>query len=157
MVFNLARDRARTVVRNDFSHIGITPESTTRQDGQAASSSSREIRELKSEMSELKRLLKLSFDVQLDMQRALRQEIAALVANTWTEQSANLVRTTRTAEEGVCVICTENGVDSVLYQCGHMCACYTCAKTLMEKSLNCPVCRAPIKDVLRAYRVGLDK
>lgn len=108
-------------------------------------------------MNELKRLLKLSFDVQLDMQRALKQEIAALIAQTWSQSAGTeLVSSTRPATEGSCVICTESRIDSVLYQCGHMCACFACAQTLRDKELNCPVCRAPIKDIVRAYRVGLD-
>lgn len=147
---NLGRE-SRRIQRNDFSNLG-----TSGAQHQSAAAS-REIRDMKAQIDELRRLMKLSFDLQLEMQRSLKQEISALVARTWSHSaSAQLVTTTRAASEGSCVICTESSVDAVLYECGHMCACYVCAKTLKEKELNCPVCRAPIKDIIRAFRVGLD-
>lgn len=156
MVLNLGRNR-QTIPRNDFSHLGISTTNTRETPRSSASANARELRDLKSEMAELKSMLKLSFDVQLDMQRALRQEIASLVAGTWSRESADLAASTRvTRDAGSCVICTETSVDTVLYECGHMCACYGCARKLMQEALNCPVCRAPIKDVVRAYRVGLE-
>jgi len=57
-----------------------------------------------------------------------------------------------------CTVCYENSVDCVLYSCGHMCLCYGCAITLYRGGRNqggqglCPICRAPIRDVIRAYR-----
>ena len=51
-----------------------------------------------------------------------------------------------------CVICLENFSDSVLYQCGHMCVCYACGKHLLSLGSKCPMCRAPIKDIIRAYK-----
>jgi hypothetical protein len=157
LVLNLSREHG--VRRNDFSGLGLnnneTPEVNNRQP--TTSHHSREIRELKNEVTELKRMLKLSFEVQLDMQRSLKQEIAALIAGTWSQSaSASLVSKTRPSSEGSCVICTESSVDAIFYQCGHMCACYACAQSLLDRQHNCPVCRAPIKDILRAYKVGLD-
>lgn len=157
------------VARNDFSHLGVN---VTNEDDALDSASSlnetrvrrvvtsntREIRELKSEINELKSMLKLSFEVQLDMQRSLKQEISALIAGTFNNAtSSQLISSTRPANEGKCVICTDSAVDSVLYQCGHMCTCYVCSLNLKQKNHNCPVCRAPILDVLRTYRVGLQE
>lgn len=51
-----------------------------------------------------------------------------------------------------CLICLDNHSDSVLYQCGHMCVCYPCGRYLMSRGSKCPVCRAPIKDIIRAYK-----
>jgi hypothetical protein len=158
------------IQRNDFSHLGIGAGAANNVDIEDSASSytehrvqrsvlhnTREIRELKNEITELKSMLKLSFEVQLDMQRSLKQEISALIAGTFHNQAASqLVNSTRPANEGKCVICTEVDIDAVLYQCGHMCACYVCSLNLKQKNLNCPVCRAPIKDIVRTYRVGLD-
>ena len=47
------------------------------------------------------------------------------------------------AEE--CVICLEDGVDTVLYQCAHKCGHYAC----IEKVNKCPVCRGHIKAKIR--------
>jgi hypothetical protein len=115
--------------------------------------------ELRSEIAELRNLLKLSFDVQLDVQRSMRQEVAALVGavrahNPVSASSTQHVNTSRVAEEGQCVICTDRQVDSVFYQCGHMCACYMCSLSLKDQSHNCPVCRAPIRDIVRVFKAN---
>ncbi|XP_026115934.1 E3 ubiquitin-protein ligase NEURL1-like [Carassius auratus] len=55
-----------------------------------------------------------------------------------------------TGEE--CLICCERAVDSVLYACGHMCTCSVCGGKLMEMSSpSCPMCRSPIKDVIKIF------
>lgn len=52
-----------------------------------------------------------------------------------------------------CTVCYERETDCVLYSCGHMCLCYDCALTLYRGGRGlCPICRAPIRDVIRAYR-----
>ncbi len=85
------------IQRNDFSHLGINTinsnlytdlaenlDSASSQSGQQMTrnraalmnqTNAREIRELKSEVNEMKNLLKLSLEIQLDMQRGFRQEI----------------------------------------------------------------------------------
>lgn len=53
-----------------------------------------------------------------------------------------------------CSICYERSINSVLYMCGHMCMCYTCAiqQWRGKGGGHCPLCRAPIRDVIRIYR-----
>lgn len=53
-----------------------------------------------------------------------------------------------------CSICYERAVDCVLYMCGHMCMCYTCAiqQWRGKGGGHCPLCRAQIRDVIRIYR-----
>jgi protein neuralized len=53
-----------------------------------------------------------------------------------------------------CSICYERSIDSVLYMCGHMCMCYTCAiqQWRGKGGGHCPLCRAQIRDVIRIYR-----
>ncbi|XP_015592101.1 protein neuralized isoform X2 [Cephus cinctus] len=53
-----------------------------------------------------------------------------------------------------CSICYERNIDSVLYMCGHMCMCYPCAiqQWRGKGGGHCPLCRAPIRDVIRIYR-----
>jgi len=49
-----------------------------------------------------------------------------------------------------CVICSKP-VDSVLYRCGHMCVCNLCARHLKVGNQCCPLCRAPIDDIVRVF------
>lgn len=52
-----------------------------------------------------------------------------------------------------CLICCERTVDSVLYTCGHMCVCSVCGGKLTEMSNpSCPMCRSPIRDIIKIYR-----
>ncbi|XP_028816816.1 E3 ubiquitin-protein ligase NEURL1B [Denticeps clupeoides] len=54
---------------------------------------------------------------------------------------------------GECTICFDQEVDTVIYTCGHMCLCNDCGLKL-KKQINacCPICRRPIKDVIKTYR-----
>ena len=52
-----------------------------------------------------------------------------------------------------CTVCFEKAIDSAIYDCGHSCLCYDCAVACKNKEpALCPICRAPIRDVLRIYR-----
>lgn len=174
------------IERNDFSNLGIftapanqipdnLDSASTYQASQnaqalgqrqATASNSREIRALKSEIIELKNMMKLSFQLQLDMQRSLKQEISALISNSVNQKLASntnnqirfesRINSTQPSNEGSCIICTDGQVDTVLYKCGHMCTCYACSMTLKEAGRNCPVCRAPIVDILRSYKCNLE-
>lgn len=52
---------------------------------------------------------------------------------------------------GACVVCCEADVNTLFYQCGHLCSCARCAHMLMSRKSRCPICRAPIRDVVQAF------
>lgn len=56
-------------------------------------------------------------------------------------------------KSGECTVCFDQEVDTVIYTCGHMCLCHECGLKL-KKQINacCPICRRPIKDVIKTYR-----
>ncbi|XP_012718349.2 E3 ubiquitin-protein ligase NEURL1B [Fundulus heteroclitus] len=56
-------------------------------------------------------------------------------------------------KNGECTICFDQEVDTVIYTCGHMCLCNDCGQKL-KRQINacCPICRRPIRDVIKTYR-----
>ncbi|MBZ3872550.1 E3 ubiquitin-protein ligase NEURL1B [Sciurus carolinensis] len=57
------------------------------------------------------------------------------------------------SRNGECTVCFDGEVDTVIYTCGHMCLCHGCGLRLKRQSRACcPICRRPIKDVIKIYR-----
>ncbi|KAI0562498.1 hypothetical protein FGB62_59g16 [Gracilaria domingensis] len=117
------------------------------------------VKSLQQEVTVLKNVMSASFDLQLDIQRAIRQEVCAAMSRAGVKQVADSpscavqARTERVAKAGVCTVCLEKNVDCVLYACGHMCTCSLCARQLLSAGQKCPICRAPVRDVVRAFIV----
>lgn len=55
-------------------------------------------------------------------------------------------------QAALCQVCYFEEVDALFYKCGHVVACYTCAKQCAADSNGCPVCRKPIEAVVKMYR-----
>ncbi|XP_068322015.1 uncharacterized protein [Pyrus communis] len=102
-----------------------------------------QMEQLYREMSELRKVIKSCVDMQLVMQQSLKQEVHSGQAER--KRSANGL-----PKKGNCCICHEVKVDSLFYRCGHMCTCLKCAHELQWNSGKCPICRAPIVDVVKA-------
>ncbi|XP_056163479.1 flocculation protein FLO11-like isoform X2 [Syzygium oleosum] len=98
-----------------------------------------QMRQLQREMSELRKSIKGCMEMQVTLQDSMKQEMS----------SAKSVD--KVPRKGNCCVCYEKQVDSLLYRCGHMCACLKCAHEMQWSSGKCPICRAPIVDVVRAY------
>ncbi|XP_006884488.1 PREDICTED: E3 ubiquitin-protein ligase NEURL1B [Elephantulus edwardii] len=57
------------------------------------------------------------------------------------------------SKNGECTVCFDGDVDTVIYTCGHMCLCHSCGLRLKRQARACcPICRRPIKDVIKIYR-----
>ncbi|XP_050232748.1 uncharacterized protein LOC126681277 [Mercurialis annua] len=100
--------------------------------------------QMQREMSELKNSMQTMQEMQANMQNSMKQE-----AHPVQEASKNAIDIA--TKKRNCCICYEMPVDSFLYRCGHMCTCLKCAHELQWSSGKCPICRAPILDVVRAY------
>lgn len=129
------------------------------------------IHTLREEVAALKQMMDANFDVSLDIQRSVRQEVAAaLNAHTHSgkkrlagaahgNNNGNSNRpevatigpsSVRPFNGGTCSICLDRQVDSMLYSCGHM-TCTPCGRQLLAHGENCHVCRAPVRDVVRCF------
>ncbi|KAL7131377.1 hypothetical protein ABFS83_13G193400 [Erythranthe nasuta] len=108
--------------------------------------------QLHQEMSELRKSIKCCMDMQMKMQRSIKNEVANAVAlNHSDPKNGGRKPVKRVTSGGRCCICCKMQVDSLLYRCGHMCTCFKCAHELQWSSGKCPICRAPILDVVRTY------
>ncbi|XP_023003952.1 uncharacterized protein LOC111497396 [Cucurbita maxima] len=94
------------------------------------------------EMSELRKSIKCCMDMQLMLHQSIKHEAVAGGGRKPSKE--------RSSRKRKCCICYNMQIDSLLYRCGHMCCCMKCAKELQWRGGKCPVCGAPIEDVVRA-------
>ena len=157
---------------DDFTATATLPVSSG--NSQALRDLTRQIEDMRLQMTEMQRMMRVSFEVSQYIQRSIRQEVSAAM-QTWSTpgciapqvapvivsppQRANVTssgeptpETVVPAAYGVCVVCTQNKIDSVVYRCGHMCVCQPCGYELIAGNHKCPMCRTPITDIVRVYK-----
>ncbi|XP_024005664.1 intracellular protein transport protein USO1 [Eutrema salsugineum] len=105
-----------------------------------------QMEKLQREMLELRNTVKSCVDMQLHFQKSVTQDLSR--SGSSGEQR---VDTKKDPLKRKCCVCLEMPVDSLLYRCGHMCTCLKCAHELQWSSKKCPICMAPIVDVVRAF------
>jgi len=143
------------------------------------SAATSELGELRREVAELKALVRSMSEVLLDVQRSVRQEVAAAMyaasrpsprvavakGGLATPAAAASLRGPVVphfdpasqgpyTRAGECIACCDVSADAMLYRCGHLCLCMGCARTLYDQGNPCPVCRAPIADVVQCFSAG---
>ncbi|GAB2274692.1 hypothetical protein Dimus_009462 [Dionaea muscipula] len=114
---------------------------------------------LQQRLSTMQRMLEACMDMQIELQRSVRQEVSAALNRSTDSTGPFLDPLLKDGSnwdyvrKGVCCLCCKGKVDSLLYRCGHMCTCTECAYALVECSRRCPMCQAPVLEVIRAYTV----
>ncbi|CAL0332314.1 unnamed protein product [Lupinus luteus] len=114
---------------------------------------------LQQRMNNMQRMMETCMDMQLELQRSIKQEVSAALNRSTSSSgihdhdSQHGQSNWECVRKGVCCMCCESKIDSLLYRCGHMCTCSKCANDLVQSRRKCPMCHAPVVEVIRAYSI----
>ncbi|WJX44077.1 hypothetical protein P8452_31101 [Trifolium repens] len=114
---------------------------------------------LQQRMNTMQKMLEACMDMQLELQRSIKQEVSAALNRSAGSSgihdcdSPDDISKWESVRKGLCCICCESNIDSLLYRCGHLCTCSKCANDLLQNRRNCPMCQAPVVEVIRTYSI----
>ncbi|KAL6563654.1 hypothetical protein OROGR_002613 [Orobanche gracilis] len=127
-----------------------------------------EINELKIDMARLQQrmnnmqsMLGTCMEMQSQSQHSVRQELSSALHLSFfsrDEEDTESVDNRLPGEslwdyirKGICCLCGDSKIDTLLYRCGHMCSCSKCGDNLVRCKGKCPMCQAPAVMVVQAF------
>ncbi|XP_078180633.1 uncharacterized protein LOC144574541 [Carex rostrata] len=108
-----------------------------------------DMEQIHDEISELRKLVESCMQWQSKLHESIKIEVSNAVSQTVGGQSIAINACSASEMKSKCGICNDAHIDSLLYRCGHMCACFKCARDLQLNGHKCPSCQSPIEDVVR--------
>ncbi|VFQ71540.1 unnamed protein product [Cuscuta campestris] len=114
-----------------------------------------DIGRLQQQMNNMQRMLETCMDMHIELQQSVQHEVSAALhresvsKDTCEDSLLNKESKWDSVSKGICCLCSTRRIDSLLYRCGHMCTCLKCSEKLVQGKGNCPMCQAPVAELIR--------
>ncbi|CAH9093920.1 unnamed protein product [Cuscuta epithymum] len=111
---------------------------------------------LQQQMSSMQRMLESCMDMQFELHHSVQHEVFAALhrdsvsKDTCERKLMNEDSKWDCVRKGICCLCYTQRIDSLLYRCGHMCTCIKCSEKLVQWNGKCPMCQAPVSEMIRS-------
>uniref|UniRef100_A0A2A6BB05 SET domain-containing protein n=1 Tax=Pristionchus pacificus TaxID=54126 RepID=A0A2A6BB05_PRIPA len=89
--------------------------------------------------------------IQMVNSSSMNRGSTSLVDGMASMSLSNGVQTNQQFGPSDCSICLVTVADTAAIDCGHMCMCNGCAVIIKRSGDGCPICRKPIKDILKIF------
>nr|GMD19027.1 zinc finger protein [Ipomoea batatas]GMD20374.1 zinc finger protein [Ipomoea batatas] len=115
---------------------------------------------LRQQMNNMQKMLETCLDMQIELQHSVQNEVFAALNHYAVSEDENAASEDNLLKDepkwdnvrkGICCLCCTSSIDSLLYRCGHMCTCSKCAEKLVQEHGKCPMCKAPVAEMIQAY------
>nr|GMD14286.1 zinc finger protein [Ipomoea batatas] len=115
---------------------------------------------LQQQMNNMQKMLETCLDMQIELQHSVQNEVFAALNHYAVSEDENAASEDNLLKDepkwdnvrkGICCLCCTSSIDSLLYRCGHMCTCSKCAEKLVQEHGKCPMCKAPVAEMIQAY------
>ncbi|KAK4375935.1 hypothetical protein RND71_006612 [Anisodus tanguticus] len=115
-----------------------------------------EMTRLHQRMGNMQRMLQKCIEMQVELQRAVHQDVSAALNRHACSTDIDACESSLMNDEskwdkvrkGFCFLCCNSSIDALLYRCGHMCTCLKCEEKMVQRKGNCPMCWAPVVEIL---------
>eukprot|EP01083_Nonionella_stella_P319052 1169150_1 len=88
-----------------------------------------------------------------EMNSTLFLKMAGLNEQNQRVLVGNIARITKQQKQrNICGFCTQNMINTAMIPCGHQYSCNECAKK--HRLRKCPICRKPIREIVKTYMAG---
>lgn len=94
----------------------------------------------------------LNLSKQFELIKRIINEESKEIEDTKNDSQTNINKKIEIDEDKLCIICLDNKKIICPSDCGHLCMCATCTRTLLnEDKFMCPLCRKKSKDYVIVY------
>ncbi|XP_019181669.1 PREDICTED: uncharacterized protein LOC109176729 [Ipomoea nil] len=149
---------------NDIERNNFSPDSLSQplweQEWEIINELRTDMDRLQQQMNTMQKMVETCMDMQIELQNSVQNEVFAALNHYSVSKDGNAACEDNLVKDepkwdnvrkGICCLCCTSSIDSLLYRCGHMCTCSECAEKLVQEHGKCPMCEAPVAEMIQAY------